>query len=256
VTEPNAPKVSGVPVQVVLVDDAEDVRRLVRTALRFRGGFEVVGEAGSGAEAVELAQRLRPDLVVLDLGLPDIAGEDVLTRIRADSPRTNVVIFSGRDVRDRAWFEERVAGYVLKDADLDFLVDLLEKVGRRDGEMTLELPRDLASVGRAREFVAGAFENWGVAGLTDDALIVVSELVTNAVTHARSGCEVRLAVDDTAVRIAVADRGAGTPDPKPFSASQPHGRGLHIVGALSSAWGVDDLPDGKVVWAEMSRTAS
>jgi hypothetical protein len=76
------------------------------------------------------------------------------------------------------------------------------------------------------------------------------------VTHARSGCEVRLAVDDAAVRIAVVDRGTGTPDPKPFSASQPHGRGLHIVGALSSAWGVDDMPDGKIVWAEMSRSAS
>jgi CheY-like chemotaxis protein/anti-sigma regulatory factor (Ser/Thr protein kinase) len=243
-----------VQVRVLLVDDADDIRRLLRTALRFRGGFEVVGEARSGEDAVQLATELQPAVVVLDLGLPDIAGEDVLTRIRGESPSSKVVIFSGRAVTDRAWFEERVAGYVLKDADIEFLVDLLEQVGGRGGDqLSLDLPRDLTSVGRAREFVAGAFDSWGVTELTDDALIVVSELVTNAVTHARSSCEVRLAVDAAAVRIAVIDRGEGTPDPKPFSEDQPHGRGLHIVGALSTAWGVDDVPEGKMVWAEMSR---
>ena len=241
-------------VEVLLVDDADDVRRLVRTALRFRGNFEVVGEANSGADAVALARALHPDVVVLDLGLPDIAGEDVLTRIRSESPRTKVVIFSGKEARDRAWFEERVAGYVMKDADLDYLIDVLERAGRPTVEETLDLPRDLGSVGRARQFVTDTFERWGAEELTDDALIVVSELVTNAVTHAHTGCQVRLVADDNAVRIAVVDHGGGTPDPRPYSAHQPHGRGLHIVGALTSAWGVDDVDDGKMVWAELSRT--
>jgi CheY-like chemotaxis protein/anti-sigma regulatory factor (Ser/Thr protein kinase) len=245
-----------VPVRVLLVDDAADIRRLVRTALRFHGGLTVVGEAASGAEAVELAAQLHPDIVVLDLGLPDIAGEEVLTRIRNDSPRTKVVIFSGIEPRDRAWFEERVAGYVLKDAELDLLVDLLVTVG--DGtreQLRLELPRDLSSVSRARRFVAESLESWGVEALAPDAMIVVSELVTNAVTHAQSACEVRLAADETGVRIAVIDNGTGTPDPRPFNEDQPSGRGLHIVGALATAWGVDDVPEGKMVWAEMSRAA-
>jgi CheY-like chemotaxis protein len=242
---------------VLLVDDAADVRRLVRTALRFRGGFEVVGEAASGEEAVALVTSSQPDVVVLDLGLPDIAGEDVLTRIRADSPRSQVVIFSGREARDRAWFSERVAGYVLKDADLDFLVDLLETVGNRAGDQVhLDLPPEPASVADARKFVSNTFASWGIGDdLIDDALIVVSELVTNAVRHAHTPCEVRLTVDDAAVRISVLDTGEGTPDPRPFSDSKPHGRGLHIVGALSSAWGVDRMPEGKLVWAEMSRAA-
>ncbi|HRK48026.1 MAG TPA: response regulator, partial [Nocardioides sp.] len=56
-------------IRVLLVDDVADVRRLVRVALRFRGGFDVIGEARAGQEAVELAAALRPDIVLLDLGL-------------------------------------------------------------------------------------------------------------------------------------------------------------------------------------------
>jgi CheY-like chemotaxis protein/anti-sigma regulatory factor (Ser/Thr protein kinase) len=236
------------------VDDAEDIRRLVRTALRFRGGFELVGEAANGEAAVALADELRPDVVVLDLGLPDIAGDEVLTRIRTLSPSTKVVVFSGTEAHDRAWFEERVVGYVLKDADLDFLIDVIERSGAQADETSIELPRDLSSVGRARGFVADALATTGDDELVDDAHVVVSELVTNAVTHGRSGCVVRVGIDDSAVRISVVDRGLGTPDPKPFSGDQPNGRGLHIVGALARAWGVTEVPDGKVVWAEMSRS--
>ena len=240
--------------RVLLVDDADDIRRVVRTGLRYHGGFEVVGEASNGEEAVALAQRLHPDVVVLDLGLPDIAGEEVLTRIRTSAPLTKVVVFSGLEAHDRAWFEERVAGYVLKDADLDFLIDVIERSGAPTDEASLELPRDLSSVATARNFVARILESHGFSAIVDDALIVVSELVTNAVTHADSGCVVRVGLSGSAVRISVVDSGLGTPDPKPFSGDQPHGRGLHIVGALTRAWGVTDVPDGKMVWAEMSLT--
>lgn len=240
--------------RVLLVDDAEDVRRLVRTALRFRGGFDVVGEAFTGESAVALAEQLRPDVVVLDLGLPDIAGEDVLTRIRSLSPTTKVVVFSGMEASDRAWFEERVAGYVLKDAELDFLMDAIQRCGDVRKEVSLDLERDLASVGRARAFVADTLTSAGAGDLVDDALVIVSELVTNAVTHAGTGCVVRVGVDDLSIRVAVVDSGRGTPDPKPFNGDQPNGRGLHIVGALAQAWGVADEPGGKMVWAEMSRT--
>lgn len=240
--------------QVLLVDDADDIRRIVRTALRYHGGFEVVGEASNGEEAVALAESLRPDVVVLDLGLPDIAGEEVLTRIRASSPATKVVVFSGLEASDRAWFEERVAGYVLKDAELDFLIETIERSGAQVDEISLDLPRDLASVSKARIFVADTLESRGLSDVVDDALVVVSEFVTNAVTHADSGCVVRVGIDGSAVRIAVVDSGTGTPDPKPFTGDQPHGRGLHIVGALTRAWGVTEVPGGKMVWAEMSRS--
>ncbi len=182
------------PIRVLLVDDVVEVRRLVRTSLRFRGGFEVVGEAADGAEAVRLAAQLRPDVVVLDLGLPDIAGREVLSRVRAGSPDSKVVVFSGLETVDRAWIDDNAAGFVLKDADLGYLVDLLEAVGRPNRtEATIDLPDDLSSVATARRFVRETLAEWGIAEPFDDALLVVSELAANALTHGQSSYRVRLA---------------------------------------------------------------
>jgi CheY-like chemotaxis protein len=245
-----------VAIRVVLVDDVPEVRRLVRTALRFRGGFEVVGEAGDGAEAVSLASEQQPDIVVLDLGLPDLAGRDVLAGIREHSPVSKVVIFSGTETADRAHLVRQVEGFVMKDDDLDFLIDLLETLGAaRRRHVTLDLGRDLGSVMRARRFVRETFAEWGISRTVDDALIVVSELVTNAITHAESPCQLRLSIDDASLRVEVFDEGIGTPDPRPASTTAEHGRGLHLIAGLTAAWGIQQIPDdGKIVWAELPRT--
>jgi DNA-binding response OmpR family regulator len=234
-----------------------DIRRLVRTALRFRGGFEVVGEASDGAGAVSLASTLQPDLVVLDLGLPDLAGRDVLGGIRSTSPESKIVVFSGTETSDKAWIAERVEGYVLKDADLDYLIDLLESLGRQpEKRASVHLPHDLANIARARRFLRQTFRDWGLLRLVDDALVVVSELVANAMTHANSGCELRLSLTDSSARIEVFDDGPGTPDPKPSSVTREHGRGLYLVTALTTAWGIELIPDdGKLVWAELMHSA-
>ncbi len=248
----------SVPTSVVLVDDAPEVRRLVRTALRFRGGFEVVGEAGDGAEAVRLCGVLQPDIVVLDLGLPDLTGRDVLSRVRERSPRSKVVVFSGvADGPDRRWIAQRVEGYVLKDADLDYLIDLLESLVLRQepSAAVLDLPQDLLSVRQARSFVRTVLAEWELPDLADEALLVVTELVTNAITHAESACQLRLARTGGNLRVEVQDGGAGTPDPQPPSESGEHGRGMHLVAACAAAWGTELVTEGKVVWAELAVTA-
>jgi CheY-like chemotaxis protein/anti-sigma regulatory factor (Ser/Thr protein kinase) len=242
-----------VPIRVLLVDDVVEVRRLVRTSLRFRGGFEVVGEAADGAEAVRLAHQLRPDVVVLDLGLPDIAGQEVLTRMREGSPSSKVVVFSGLETVDRAWIADNAAGFVLKDADLGYLVDLLEAVGpTADNEAVIDLPHDLSSVSDARRFVEQKLAEWGIVDPLDDALLVVSELAANALTHAHSSYRVRLASTEAALRIEVDDDGSGTPEPQPLTDDEEHGRGLHLVGALAASWGMEAAATGgKRVWAEL-----
>lgn len=244
------------PIRVLLVDDVVEVRRLVRTSLRFRGGFEVVGEAADGAEAVRLAEQLRPDVVVLDLGLPDIAGREVLSRVRAHAPQSKVVVFSGLETPDRAWIRDHSEGFVLKDADLGYLVELLEAVGSPDNQATLDLPHDLSSVATARRFVEQRLAEWGIAGLSDDAQLVVSELAANALTHAGSSYRLRLSATPMALRIEVDDAGAGTPEPQPLTETEEHGRGLHLVDALAASWGMESGDGGgKRVWAELALPA-
>ncbi|GAA1142134.1 response regulator [Nocardioides aquiterrae] len=246
------------PIRVLLVDDVVEVRRLVRTSLRFRGGFEVVGEAADGAEAVRLAEQLRPDVVVLDLGLPDIAGREVLSRVREHAPASKVVVFSGLETADRAWIRENSAGYVLKDSDLGYLVDLLESVGRPEvAQAVIDLPDDLSSVADARRFVKEQLAAWEIGGPLDDALLVVSELAANALTHARSSYRLRISATAMVLRIEVDDAGAGTPEPQPLTDTEEHGRGLHLVDALAASWGMEAAETGgKRVWAELMLPAS
>lgn len=240
------------PTRVLIVDDVAETRRLVRTALRFRGSFEVVAEAEDGAAAVRLAAEVRPDIVVLDLGLPDIAGHEVLLGVRQGSPTSKIVVFSGAEVSDRDWYRERVEGFVVKDVDLDYLVDLLESLQTRpSGAATIRLARDAGSVGRAREFTRERVSAWGVPGVLDDALLVVSELVANAVTHAQSAPTMRLSLAGRTLRIEVTDDGTGMPEPRPPSTTREGGRGLYLITAMTTVWGTEEVESGKVVWAEL-----
>jgi CheY-like chemotaxis protein/anti-sigma regulatory factor (Ser/Thr protein kinase) len=239
--------------RVLLVDDITDVRRLVRTALGIRGGFTVVGEASDGAEAIALSRREQPDIVVLDIGLPDIAGQDVLSQIRRANPAAKVVVFSATDPVDSADIASQVEGYARKDDHIDYLLDLLESLGtEQTDQATLHLRADVTSARQARAFTRETLADWRADTLGDDALLVVTELVTNAVTHARSECELRLSISANSLRIEVMDEGSGTPDPLPPSATRNHGRGLHLIDAIAAAWGVEpSAPAGKLVWAEI-----
>jgi CheY-like chemotaxis protein/anti-sigma regulatory factor (Ser/Thr protein kinase) len=241
-----------VSVRVLLVDDVAEVRRLVRIALRYHGGFEVVGEARAGLEAMELASKLRPDVVLLDLGLPDLAGRDVLSRLRRLVPTAKVVVFTGRDDEDRGWFEENAAGYVLKSDDLDYLVDLIDDVGRNpERHEVARFDAEPSTVPEAREFVRQLLRDWGADRHFDEASLIVTELAANAVLHAGSPYEVRITQEEGVLRIEVADGDPGTPEPQPFSAIAESGRGIVLVSAVSASWGIDASADGKVTWAEL-----
>lgn len=91
-----AESTDGAVVRVVVVDDEPDVRFLVRRLLARHDRFEVVGEATDGRKAVEVAEELQPDVLLLDLMMPT-SGSEALPHILSVSPGTMVVVFSGAD---------------------------------------------------------------------------------------------------------------------------------------------------------------
>lgn len=250
----NARHGSG-PLKVLLADNVPQLRSRLRAVLSQRPGLEVTAEAEDGRQAVALAADHQPDVVVLDLGLPDLEGREVLTHIRNHVPSARVVVFSGPRRSGDDWVAERVDRVVSKDEDLGILVEALEAVGRQPVQLaTIALARNLKSVRRARDETRRTLTTWGLSPLADDCSVVVSELVTNAVVHAASRCVLRLSNQPRSVRVSVIDFGPGTPEPLAPSEARVGGRGLQIVNALSTAWGVDGLIDGsKIVWAEVRR---
>lgn len=85
---------TGRQLRVLVVDDGPDVRLLVRRVLARRPRFEVVGEAVDGLEAIEAAARLQPHVVLLDLAMPNLGGEDALPRIAEVAPDSMITVFS------------------------------------------------------------------------------------------------------------------------------------------------------------------
>ncbi|HEX2895251.1 MAG TPA: PAS domain S-box protein [Marmoricola sp.] len=118
---------------IVIVDDSSDVRTLVRTEVRLSGRFDVVGEGANGLDAVALASRHRPDLLLLDVSMPVVDGLAALPKVRDASPSTHVVMYSGFEEAGLASRAKELgaAAFVSKSAPFDVLLDALAaQVGR------------------------------------------------------------------------------------------------------------------------------
>jgi anti-sigma regulatory factor (Ser/Thr protein kinase) len=114
-----------------------------------------------------------------------------------------------------------------------------------------EVPGDAAGVGNARRFLRRTLDSWGVdPEASDTAVLCLSELVTNAVIHADSGCAVRVVLEDDVLTITVRDHGFPTATSGEL-VEEPlrvHGRGLQLVEALATRWGSERNTVGTTVW--------
>lgn len=164
-------------IRVVIVDDHPVVRRGLKALLCGQPDLSVVGEAASAAEAAAVLEEVRPDVVLLDLRLPDASGTEAITRILATKLGTRILVVSsyGRPGDVRSALEAGAAGYVVKDAADEEVVVAVRKVaaggafvspsaaGRLAGEQYLErlTPREhsileLMADGHSNEDIAHA----------------------------------------------------------------------------------------------------
>ena len=122
-------------------------------------------------------------------------------------------------------------------------------------EAAVELPGNPGSARTARRFVDRTLESWGGQGWTDSALLLVSELVTNVVLHARTAMTLVLREAADVLRIEVHDESPRLPTRKTYGVEAGTGRGLMLVEQLSQSWGAEPNSEGtgKVVWFELER---
>jgi len=169
------------PLTLLVVDDHEVVRQGLVALLDRRENFRVVAEAGTVAEAVDAARRFRPDLVIMDVRLPDGSGVEACREIREELPETRVVMLTSYPDEDAVLsaIVAGASGYLLKQVRARDLVAGLEAVGR--GESLL----DPAVTGRVLERVrkiATTTEPDELAALTQQEqkiLLLVAEGKTN-----------------------------------------------------------------------------
>jgi anti-sigma regulatory factor (Ser/Thr protein kinase) len=119
---------------------------------------------------------------------------------------------------------------------------------------SLELPPDRAAAAKARHFVGETMQAWNFDDVIPDAELLVSELVTNAVLHARSTSRVTIEHNGTTLRVSVSDTSPTRPRLRNYGPEAVTGRGLLLVDRISRRWGVEQLPTGKTVWFEIDTT--
>ncbi|MET9960838.1 response regulator transcription factor [Streptomyces sp. NPDC006326] len=174
------------PVRIVLADDEQMVRTALRVILEAEPDLEVVGEAASGAEAVPLIRSLAPDVVLMDVRMPEIDGiraTEQITATMADPPRIVVVTTFENDAYVYEALRAGAAGFLLKRADPDELVGAVRLVARGDSLLFPAAVRALA-VGHAPGAPA-APAPW-VARLTDREADVLRLMATGLSNHEMS----------------------------------------------------------------------
>jgi response regulator of citrate/malate metabolism len=170
-------------IDVLVVDDDFMVARVHRAFVERVEPFRVVGTAHTGEQAVEAVDELRPDLVLLDLYLPDLFGLDVIPRLRAAGHDCDVMVISAATEADtvRGAVRRGVVDYLLKPFDFEDLRLRLERYAAQRGRLLTAVVRGQADVDRV---LAGAFAPAPAHTLPKGMSVETAELVERALREA------------------------------------------------------------------------
>ena len=136
----------GATVGVLICDDNEAMRVLLRAVIGLRRSLQVVGDAGDGEAAIVEAKRLQPDVILLDLAMPKRTGLDAIQELRQVAPRAGIIVFSGFSTASVAddVIALGAARYLSKGADVDEINDAIEEVA---AQPLLRTPAAAAALG-------------------------------------------------------------------------------------------------------------
>lgn len=144
---PSAPRIPAFqrPIAVLIVEDHMFVRQGLKTLLEGEGDIKVVGEAENGRLAVDMTHRLRPDVILMDIGMPQLNGLEATRQILKAYPRTLIILLSA--YQDDAYIEKAAAlgaaGYLTKESSLDAIAKVIREVYRGRKFLSPEAARSL-----------------------------------------------------------------------------------------------------------------
>lgn len=139
-------------IRVLVVDDHPVVRRGLHSMLDGESGISVVGLASSGKEGLQLAEKLNPDVVLLDLRMPDMGGVEVIAALRASRPDSKILVLTNYQLDEDIFnaLDAGALGYLLKTASQENVVETLRAVSQGKRRVPPELAMRLAErVGRS-----------------------------------------------------------------------------------------------------------
>ena len=121
-------------IRVLIADDHPVVRQGLRTFLELQDDIEIVAEATDGGDAVAKVRELKPDVVLMDLVMPQLDGIEAIRQVREVSPTSKVIVLTSFDDREKVYLSVKAgaAGYLLKDADPQELAEAIRTVQRGD----------------------------------------------------------------------------------------------------------------------------
>ncbi len=123
-------------IKVVIADDMEETRKSLNVMLSFADDLEVVGEASDGEEALKLVKELKPDVVLVDINMPNIDGISVSKKLVQENPNIGIVVISiqGDEEYERVLKEIGVDGFLVKPFSSSRLIETVREVARKRGE--------------------------------------------------------------------------------------------------------------------------